>query len=264
MNFYFFLDSEVFNSETTMCSFPPSGHINFNNFSPLYLYFAYPENNYWTTKLFSEVHSYTSFRLKPSDLGITKKKASQTLLFFSPKKINSKLKELPNFSNFNDTQPMWRANIAIKGKDTSSSFQGEFPYELSSIPNGSIVGMVPFIQKNLKNYLYFVSFSTIPINKIGKVHIIDVFLEKIIFTSKIISNSVNFIKLDNLENHNNQLMIVSDGLMGAPVFISANKDKSRLSLEHTHPPTEYIIHGHQNERREIIKNMKYYWSNIDK
>jgi len=43
---------------------------------------------------------------------------------------------------------------------------------------------------------------------------------------------------------------------GIPIFFTKNRNSSCLSLEHTHPPTEYTVHGN---RFHFQKNKKNYW-----
>ena len=74
------------------------------------------------------------------------------------------------------------------------------------------------------------------------------------------TNSCNLIDLDNLDLQKNDIAIFySNEISGIPIFLSYSlKDKS-VSLEHTHPPSNLIIHG---DRKKAQKHIKESWFNL--
>ena len=53
-------------------------------------------------------------------------------------------------------------------------------------------------------------------------------------------------------------IFISKDRGGIPIYFSKNKDNTSLSIEHTHPPTEYTVHGN---RQHFQKVKKSYWFN---
>ena len=84
--------------------------------------------------------------------------------------------------------------------------------------------------------------------------------ELIIKDTEIKSNSCNFIDLNNLNIEEDELLVCyTKSMSGIPLFLSFSNDDRTMSLEHTHPPSSFLIHGNRNNLQRIIKEN---WFNI--
>ena len=77
------------------------------------------------------------------------------------------------------------------------------------------------------------------------------------------TNTINIFKLENLKNNlnENMLIFISRKQGGVPIYLSKSLDDKSISLEHTHPPVEYLYWG---ERNFFQKNKKIFWFNSEK
>ena len=160
-----------------------------------------------------------------------------------------------------NSNPDWRANISISNSFTSSSYQGEYPGEFID-RNISIVSCTPMLQLNANNYFYLVNLQSNPVKEPFKLEIFDIFKKKI---DEVIfyTNSINLIKLDKLKKNleENMVIFLSRKKGGVPIYFSTSFDNKSLSLEHTHPPAEYLYWG---ERSYFQKNKKKFWFKNEK
>jgi len=263
MDLYFFLDSGIFSAAITVTPFPPSGDINSNKKKDIFICFAYPDRSQWRIKTYKKMNCYEQESIFGSDLGLNRDALKNTIVFLSPLYLDGSFDCLPEFNEF-ESVPAWRANLKIIGKGTSVSYQGEYPYQMTKIRGGSIVSFVPFIQKSttIKNYLFYVSFSSHVETKRGVVEFKNLKTMKKISEFDVVSNSVNFIDLNSIVFEDGQIMITGSGIMGVPVFFSTDENGKKMSLEHTMTPSEYSIFCEPEVRRSIMQNMKTYWSKV--
>jgi len=261
MDLYFFLDSHEFEPAITVSSFSPSELLPDSLENDVFICIAYPDDDVWVIKTYTQLVDYSSLSILASDLDIPRDKVSSALVFLSPKAMDGKYSELPEVKGFN-SRPSWRGNLKIIGDGTSVSYQGEMPYEMTRIKGGSIVSLVPFIQEGatIKNYLFFASFDSKPTEKKGTLELRSIQSKQILAKFNLDSNNVNFLDLSGINfEGGQQLLLVSKGIMGIPIFFSVDEQGQKMSLEHTMTPSEYSINGEQGVRRSIMKKMKSYW-----
>jgi hypothetical protein len=261
MDLYFFLDSHEFEPAITVSSFSPSGLLPDSLESDVFISIAYPNDGVWIIKTHTQVADYSSVSILASDLEIPREKVSSALVFLSSEKMDGEYSELPEVIGFN-SRPSWRGNLRIIGKGTSVSYQGEMPYGMTKIKGGSIVSLIPFFQEgaSIKNYLFFASFNSNPTEKKGTLELRDIQSKQILATFSLDSNKVNFLDLSDINFDSGQLLLVTKGIMGIPIFFSVDEQGKKMSLEHTMTPSEYSINGEQSVRRSIMQRMKSYWS----
>ena len=260
MDLYFFLDSKIFAPAITVTSYPPSGAIDFDGKKDFFVCVAYPDNMNWKIKTYKKINYLERVNIGWSELGLDRELIKHTLVFLSPIYLEGNFDCLPEFNDF-ETVPNWRANLKIIGNETSVSYQGEYPYQMTKVKGGHVVSMVPFIQRSstIKNYLFYVSFSNTTESRQGTVEFRNLKTMKKISKFDIFSNSVNFIDLNNVIFDDGQIMMVGSSLIGIPVFFSIDEDGRKMSLEHTMTPSEYSIFGEAATRRSIMQKMKAYW-----
>jgi len=62
------------------------------------------------------------------------------------------------------------------------------------------------------------------------------------------------ISLDDLGLNGEDLpLIICRDMAGIPLYFSRTTDGSFLSLEHTHPPASFVVHGSRWEAQKLLK-----------
>ena len=71
---------------------------------------------------------------------------------------------------------------------------------------------------------------------------------------KVKSNNYNLIDLNKIDIERDQIMICfSKDISGIPLFLSYSDNNNLISLEHTHPPSSFLINGNRNKFQKDIK-----------
>ena len=129
--------------------------------------------------------------------------------------------------------------MKIKYKNQGfSSYQSEYPYELV-IKEGTTLSQISSLTDNEadENFLIFKNIFHLPIKKF-KGYFVNYDTKKVISECDLITNSTNFIKITN-SIIKPEVFFITKGFLGIPIYLSL-KD-GYLSLEHSHPPHEYIL-----------------------
>jgi hypothetical protein len=134
-----------------------------------------------------------------------------------------------------------RASIRFSKKNSFSSYQGEFPYQMSKV-KGTFLAFDSLIQMGRRKIKTKMAFINIYSGRLYEKKIFDLNIANARSKEKIASktyvhNSAGIIDIkltDNIE-----LCFYSKDTLGVPIFISYN-DRGYLSVEHTHPPFEYF------------------------
>ena len=106
-----------------------------------------------------------------------------------------------------------------------------------------------------KNYLLFLNLENSPCIRPARLK----YLEVLIFKSKFSSQLCLVIQLLDFLDHlgfqpDDLVIIASTDISGIPLFFSASEDHLFMSLEHTHPPASYVIHGNRWAAQKLLKN----------
>lgn len=257
MNYFFFLDHpdrdltpsiEIFNRPSMSLFFK-------KKLKKKNIYVFYVQNNEWKNQFFKSIDAHKSIIIKKTDLPKSFKEKS---IFVG---ITSK-KLLPNDPPFNDdsmiTTPAWRANISISSSYTTTSYQGEIPGSFLNF-NLSLTSCTPFLQikENIDNYFYLINLTSDPIEKKFEVEILNS-EKKILGKINCFTNRVNLTNLSFLLKSKKENMYIfrSKNNGGIPIYFAKTFDNKSLSLEHTHPPQEYLFLGNRNLYQ---KKKKSFW-----
>ena len=170
----------------------------------------------------------------------------------SPHQVTSSL----SFENhLGTTWPLWRATIGVEHNNSSTSYQGElipFPH------SGSLLSFAPFVQYDAEiNYLILVNIELKPEGREGLIEIFssktkEKKLSKIISTNNISVIDISKIWLD----YDDMIVLKSTDFCAIPLFFSSSDNNTKLSLEHTHPPSAFSILG---SRFGVQRDMKKKW-----
>jgi len=233
MNFFFGVSYENFRSELQIPIFqnrnPDTKNIN--------LYEVFIENEKW--KIIEKNKSFLNnefYLLNDNDLN-----NSNIFFLASPDDLkNFNYLKLLDLNNFTNTSPDFRANLKIKYKNQGfSSYQSEYPYELV-IKEGTTLSQISSLTDNEadENFLIFKNIFHLPIKKKFKGYFVNYDTKKVISECDLITNNSNFIKIKN-SIIKPEIFFITKGFLGIPIYLSL-KD-GHLSLEHSHPPHEYIL-----------------------
>ena len=154
--------------------------------------------------------------------------------------------------------PEWRATVGFQHNNSQTSYQGEinpFPQK------ASLLTFHPFIQyNNIDNHFIFLNIEDSPIYRKAQIEIYNSETKILIDKVEILSNHVNVIPLDKYGFKQNELpLFICRSMAGIPFGFGISKTKGMLSMEHTHPPASFVIHG---ERFLVQKQIKQNWFNL--
>ena len=151
--------------------------------------------------------------------------------------------------------PNWRATLGLVSPLTSTSYQGE----LDPFPApGSLLTFAPFMQfgDDIENYLLLVNIEKSAKARTAIVEIYDSASPAQCRGSfEVRNNAVSVVSLDATGIGPEQLpVIICKNMSGIPLYFSRTVDGACLSLEHTHPPASYVIHGKRWDAQKMLKN----------
>jgi len=257
MNYYFFLDgSKKFGSSVELFNKSSCEHFNISKNNNKYIYAVYSNNKSWNYLNLGILKQNQSKIIKKSDLPHDFRDKS-VFLFMSNKLINN-LNFLPVIPNEMKTTPEWRSNIKIYNDNTSTSYQGELPDNFLN-KKLSLISCSPMIQnkKNIFNYLFFVNLRKDPKKIKFNIELLNS-KKKVLGEYQAKTNTINYFNLNEFISGTTDLVYIirSTEYGGIPIYFSYNNDESKLSLEHTHPPSSYIVFG---DIMSFQKKKKIFW-----
>ena len=257
MNYFFFLDHPDPDLEPSIELFNRAPMNIFSNETkePKNIYLFYIENKKWKNEQFMKIEYNTSVLLRKSDLP-SKLKNKSVFVSMTQRKLDCE--EPPFNDNTMQSIPAWRSNIKISSKFTATSYQGEIPGSFLNL-NLSLTSCSPFLQfaENVENYFYLINLNSDPIEREFKIEILNKhkkLIDKIICRT----NYVNVFNLNFLKKLTDDFMFIfrSKGFGGVPLYFARTIDNKSFSLEHTHPPQEYLFLGNRNLYQ---KKKKSFW-----
>lgn len=249
MNFFFFLADNDFQCELNIPRFQNRGKF-FDK--KIVLYKCKINIDSWE---YSEVESQEEghfWNLSSQDHSIDS-------IFFIEKKNNSNSfskKKLIDQNSLTSTYPDFRANNKVfLSQGGFSSYQSDYPFNMIK-KNGSVLSPINMLlNRNAnRNFIFFRNIFHTPIKDNFEVFLINVKSFKILKIFKCKTNQMNILNIekDFIKNEN---YIFSKNYLGIPVFCS--EDNGNISLEHTHPPHEYLLGDDKFKIISEIKNKIY-------
>jgi len=150
--------------------------------------------------------------------------------------------------------PVWRATIGLSSLECETSYQGE----LDPFPSkASLLSFGPFLQlsKSIKNYLLLLNVEKTPIQRPTELEFYTANSPDILGKVNVNSNALNIISLDELGYKSTDLpVMICRDMAAIPIFFSCSYDGRFLSLEHTHPPASYAVHGERWQAQGFLKS----------
>ena len=259
MNFYFFLDGfNQLESSVNLFNEPSSRNLTKDVSKKRKIIAFYSDGEKWIYYNLGVIDKFHNKEVFKNDLPEHFSKES-VFIFLCDLDYNFE-NILTNDTKFMNTMPEWRANIRIFNNNTSCSYQGEYP-GIFIDKSLSLVSCTPMIQKSNKinNYLFLVNLNESPKKINFDIEILDS-KKNLLGKCKMYTNQINLIDLNTYTKNSNDIVYIirSKAKGGVPIYFSHNHDFTQMSLEHTHPPSSYLLFGNT---MKFQKSKKNYWFN---
>ncbi len=245
MNVFFGIKSENFHSNITVPKFRNNTFINKS-------YFLYKLNIVKSEWIYEKIN-----REDDSDFYFINDKISNNENIFiisnddEIKKISLK-NEILDLNKFTNTSPSYRANLKIKINNGGfSSYQSEYPFHMITKKGNVLSPISSLLNINADhNFLIFKNIYYKPVIQNFCIYIVNIKTKKVLETIMAKSNNTNIINIEKEFIHSENFIFTKD-FLGIPIYVSI-KDK-HLSMEHTHPPHEYILSDDKFYRVSLLK-----------
>jgi len=137
-----------------------------------------------------------------------------------------------------------RAAIYFKKGTAFSSYQGEFPFQMSQI-KGSFLTFDPLIHSqnnSIKTKMVFINIHSSKLleKKLFTLNVANSLTKELFLSKEYVHNSSCTVDIKPLDNE--EVCFYSKNTLGIPIFISFDS-KGYLSVEHNHPPSEYFFNN---------------------
>jgi hypothetical protein len=148
--------------------------------------------------------------------------------------------KLMNFNNYTDTSPDFRANLQVSIKGGGfSSYQSDYPFSMVTKRGSILSPLSSLCNKSAdKNILFLKNIYELPIHDEFGVFFVNLKTKRVLKREVAVTNFMNEIIIEK-DFIKPEVFMFTDKYIGVPVFCSI-KGK-HISLEHTHPPHEYIL-----------------------
>ncbi len=245
MNFFFGVKYLDYSSEIQIPKFQNKS----NKIKPINLYQAFISEGKWQIDEVTNIKIHDHFFILEKEIIDNKK------IFFLATKdevTTFEEKKLKNYNKFTDTSPAFRANLKIKKLNGGfSSYQSEYPFNMI-LNNGSITSGISSLTnvKASENFLIFRNIFVDPIERQFNIYFVNLKTKKILKQDILLTNKTNIVKIDKDLIHP-EIFVISKNYLGIPIFLS--EKNGHLSLEHTHPPHEYVK---SHNKFDIVKRFK--------
>ena len=105
----------------------------------------------------------------------------------------------------------------------------------------------------------FINVEKSPVIRESNIEIYEANSRKFVDEVKVLGNHTNLIELDRYDFTPSDLPVfISRSMAGIPFGLGVSEDEKMLSLEHTHPPASFAVHG---ERFKVQAEIKRQWFN---
>lgn len=250
--FYPLLKLDNFHGSTTIHNFSPNNWET-GELTDVFLYIFWSNGAKWENQFIGQLRKNESLEICTKNLSNEIFINKVAFIYPSKSKLNENLNQLPSENIFNTLVPSWRATIGIESDLTKVSYQGEMePFPKKS----SLLTFHPFLQyENFDNYLLLLNLTNEPEIIESQIEIYNGFKGKLLDIKSIKTNSVSLIPLNSYNFDKSELpFFINRQTSAIPFGFGYNKDKSIMTLEHTHPPASLVLHGNRNAIQGQIKS----------
>jgi hypothetical protein len=235
-----------------VCNFPPNNWESDFNCTRL-VNVTWAADGLWHSKVLTELPFGSARTFSKEDACPSLPDDTMPLLSLTTAPLPEQCLSLPRVVN-GTSMPSWRATLGLISSSASTSYQGE----LDPFPEtGSLLTFGPFIQfgSNIENFVLLLNIEMSPVSRTSKIDVHDsAEPNHLKISTRVRNNSISALCLDGLHFDINSLPVVScKGMSGIPLYFSKTSDGSFLSIEHTHPPASYVIHGDRWNAQRVMK-----------
>jgi len=215
--------------------------------------FTFSTGGEWVTETLGKLPFGAVRTVTADELRGRMKTNSIALLSLTPTLLPPSSLSLPVLSGSRTNTPAWRATIGLSSAYMQTSYQGE----LDPFPrNGTLLTFGPFLQYGIgiENYLIFLNAENLAVTRTAELEIYDANGLNCKGRFTVRNNSSNMIALDDLGLNAEDLpLIICRDMAGIPLYFSRTSDGAFMSLEHTHPPASFVVHGSRWEAQNLLK-----------
>ena len=243
----------------TLHNYPP------NDWEPIeqcqkLVWAMYSDGENWITKNLGQLGIGESKTYNYSDIFQGGDEIAQPLILlqFRRTPLAKRLSVLPDHEFTYNKIPEWRATVGFSLNKAQTSYQGEInPFP----PKASLLTFHPFIQfSKVNNYLVVFNAEKSPVIRNSILEIYNSLTKELVDKVQVKNNHSNLIPLDQYEFSPQDLPVfICRSMAGIPFGLAVSQNKQMLSLEHTHPPASFAVHG---ERFKVQGEIKRQWFNI--
>ena len=171
----------------------------------------------------------------------------------------------PDTLKIDNSKIAQRASLNFSYLNSTTSYQGEYPLIMSDLKKGSLLTFDTLKQINfssIKNFLILMNISK-NINSLEPIKI-EYFnpknrqIVKKVYARRNAFSVFETSEYDNYLDNPPTVFIRSDEATFIPLMLSININTNQLSVEHTHPPTEYFF---GNQKLDFVNLIKKQWIN---
>ncbi len=263
MSDYLFLVkvNEDISSSVTLTRFVPNCLSSSNQMVDYKVGLYTQEKNRTNWKKLDEIFfENNNLSISSSDYNLAVGQIAVVVPCFLDFELNDNLEVLPKpISRKRDRAPInERASIIFSMNDEVSSYQGEFPYQMSCITKGSMLSfssLMALQDKRIKTTCVFINIFSQKITKKKKFNlfIADADTKEKVLCKEYFNNSACIIDIEGDENKD--YVFYSKDTVGIPIYLSyTESDKNELTVEHTHPPTELFWGENKSKQQAVIKS----------
>lgn len=252
MSYYPILSAPGCTGWTTLCNFPPNNWETSGRADKL-IHVTWAQDDCWRSAPLGVLEHGATRTIKSGDVASLVPAGALPLLSLGTVELKASCNVLPRTNCEPTFVPVWRATCGLSAARASTSYQGEvdpFP------PQASLLTFCPLIQfgEDIENYLLFLSVESSPCTRTARVEVYDAANTVSRAAFDVRNNALNVIPLDHLGLSPSELpLILCREMAGIPLYFSRTRDGAFLSLEHTHPPLSYVIHGKRSEAQKALK-----------
>jgi hypothetical protein len=220
-----------------------------------HMHVTYLKDGVWNSTYLGVLEYGKSRSFQSKDFKFISDDETVILLSLNKNVLSETCKTLPKLNEDNIKNPVWRATLSLVSEFTESSYQGE----INPFPErATLLTFCPFIQygSNIKNYALLLNLETNPKHRVAKIEIYNFKTNTFLKSQLVESNKINTICLDGLGIENNDLpVIICKSMAFIPLYYSCTNDGKFLSLEHTHPPSKFVVHGDRFKVQGFLKKI---------
>lgn len=249
--FYPILKVLEYEGWTNLSNYAPNNWENKDTGAKI-IHVLWTDGNQWHSKVLTDLDYGKNFAVSTRDLSEEMLQNNLAFLYPATVKLPELMDFLPLEKNWVTHVPAWRASVGIKSDMAQVSYQGEiepFPEK------ASLLTFHPFLQfDEFDNYLITINLQNTPGTGSSELEIYNSSQKKYIDSKSIRRNTATVIPLNDYNFSALDLPVFVNKEMSAiPFGFGRTKNGQMLSLEHTHPPASFVLHGNRMAAQSGIK-----------